>query len=77
VLNCRSILPKLDKLVCLRLAGNPAAVRLTETWLCSDIVYIQILHIPNYTIFLDFTAAGTDVVVELQSTPTIWNIHFS
>jgi len=23
------------------LAGNPVAVHLTETWLCSDIVYIQ------------------------------------
>ena len=47
--NCRSILPKLDKLAALCSANNPDIVCLVETWLCDDVSNREVC-IPNYSI---------------------------
>ena len=48
--NCRSLLPKIiDKLVVLCFTNIPDVVCLVETWLCMDVLDIEI-SIPNYSI---------------------------
>lgn len=47
--NCRSLLPKLDKLAALCSANNPNIVCLVETWLCDDVLNNEVC-IPNYSI---------------------------
>ena len=75
--NCRSLLPKIDELTVLCITNMPDIVCLVETWLCMDILDMEI-SIPNYSIVrLDRNRHGGGVAMYIRNSVSYHVVLYS